>query len=106
MNPQFILLTQSATTAVIEIILLLLGAALIGFFTAWFYQKSYFTPIIKKLEDEKVELHKKIDDLNLDINGLKNDIAGLKIKIEGLEKTIRSKDAEIEALKNPKKQNT
>jgi peptidoglycan hydrolase CwlO-like protein len=103
MNPQFILLAQSVTGAVIEIILLLLGAALIGFFTAWFYQKSYFTPIIKKLEEEKAELHKKIDGLNLDITGLKNDISGLKTKVEGLEKTIQSRNAEIEALKNPKK---
>lgn len=103
MNPLFILLVQSVTGAVAEIILLLVGAALIGFFTAWFYQKSYFTPIIKKLEEEKAELHKKIDGLNLDINGFKNDIAGLKSKIEGLEKTIQSKNTEIEALKNPKK---
>jgi peptidoglycan hydrolase CwlO-like protein len=103
MNLQYILLTQSVTGAVVEIILLLLGAAIIGFFTAWYYQKSYFTPIINKLEDEKAELHKKIDGLNLDITGLKNDIGQLKTKVEGLEKTIQSKNAEIEALKNPKK---
>jgi peptidoglycan hydrolase CwlO-like protein len=102
MNPQFILIAQSVTTAVIEIILLLIGAALIGFFTAWLYQKSYFTPIIKKLEDEKAELHKKVDGLNLDITGLKNDISSLKVKIEGLEKTIQLRNADIESLKKQK----
>ena len=102
MNPQFIFLTQSVTGAVIEIILLLLGAALIGFFTAWFYQKSYFTPIIKRLEDEKTELNRKIDGLNHDIAGLKNEIVTLKSKIEGLEKTIQEKNTEIEVLKKPK----
>lgn len=104
MNPQFILLTQSVTGAVIEIILLLLAAGLIGFFTAWYYQKSYFTPIIKKLESEKEELNRKID-------GLNNDIAGLKVKISDLEKTLAEKDKvisaknkEIEDLKKPRKE--
>lgn len=96
MNTQLIFLTQSVTGAVIEIILLLLGAALIGFFTAWYYQKSYYTPIIKKLEAEKEDLNRKID-------GLNNDIAGLKGKIGNLEKVISDKGKEIEELKKPKK---
>lgn len=96
MNAQFILLTQSVTGAVIEIILLLLGAAAIGFITAWFYQKSVFTPIIKRLEEEKEALNNTIDGLNRDINGLKNNIAGL-------EKTISEKDKVIAELKKPKK---
>jgi hypothetical protein len=49
MNAQFILLAQSVTAVVIEIVLLLIGAALIGFLTAWFYQKHFFTPIVKRL---------------------------------------------------------
>lgn len=93
MNTQLIFLTQSVAPAVIEIILLLLGAALIGFLTAWFYQKSYFTPIIKKLEDEKEQLNRKIDSLNDEITSLKN-------KIEGLEKSLADKDNEIKELKN------
>jgi peptidoglycan hydrolase CwlO-like protein len=103
MNAQFILLTQSVTGAVVEIILLLVGAALIGFVTAWFYQKSYFTPIIKKLEAEKEELNRKIAELNTKIDGLNADISSLKSKISDLEKTIASKDREIEELKKPKK---
>jgi peptidoglycan hydrolase CwlO-like protein len=94
---------SSVTTAVIEIILLLLGACLIGFLTAWYYQKSHFTPIIEKLEAEKEELNRKIEGLNKDIAGLRNDIAGLNTKIAGLEKTIAGKDKEIAELKNPGK---
>lgn len=103
MNAQFILLTQSVTGAVVEIILLLAVAALIGFITAWFYQKSYFTPIIKKLEAEKEELNRKIAELNTRIEGLNNNISSLKGKITDLEKVIASKDKEIEELKKPKK---
>lgn len=103
MNPQFIQLMSSVTTAVIEIILLLIGACLIGFLTAWYYQKSYFTPIIKKLEAEKEELNRKIEVLNKEITGLKNDISGLNSKISGLERTIADRDKEITELKNPRK---
>jgi peptidoglycan hydrolase CwlO-like protein len=92
----FIIIAQSTTGPVIEIILLLLGAALIGFLTAWFYQKSVYTPVIKKLEEEKENLNKKIE-------GLNNDISGLKGKIGELEKIISNKDKEIEELKKPKK---
>jgi len=95
MNPQLIFLAQSVTTAVIEIILLLIGAALIGFLTAWYYQKNYYVPIVKKLEEEKA-------DLNNQITGLKNDIMKLNDNIRGLEKTIEEKDNEISRLKKLK----
>ena len=103
MNTQVLIIAQSASSAMIEIALLLLGAALIGFFTAWYYQKSVFTPIIKKLETEKEDLNKKIDGLNKEISGLKTDITGLKSKIGELEKTISDKNQEIEQLMKPKK---
>lgn len=96
MNTQFILLTQSATSAMIEIALLLLGAALIGFLIAWFYQKSVFTPIVKRLESEKEELNRKID-------GLNKDIIRLNGKISELENVIVEKDKEIGQLNKPKK---
>jgi peptidoglycan hydrolase CwlO-like protein len=96
MNTQLILLIQSATTAMIEIALLLLGAVLIGFLTAWFYQKSVFTPIIEGLEADKVDLNKKID-------GLNNDITGFKGKIRELENKIAEQNKEIDLLKKPKK---
>ena len=65
MNPLSILLVQSITGSVIVIILLLLVAAVIGFFTAWLYSKSIYTPVIKSLENEKVELNTQISDLKV-----------------------------------------
>jgi len=96
MKPLFILLAQSTTWPIIEIVLLLLGAVLIGFLTAWFYQKSVYTTVIKGLEAEKEDLNKKII-------GLNNDITVFKAKIEELENTIAEKKREIELLKKPKK---
>jgi hypothetical protein len=96
MKPLFILIAQSTTGPMIEIALLLLVAVLIGFLTAWFYQKSVFTPIIKGLKAEKEDLNKKII-------GLNNDINVFKAKIGELENTITEKLKEIELLKKPKK---
>jgi len=92
----FIILAQSTTGPIIEIVLLLLGAVLIGFLTAWFYQKSVFTPVIRRLETEKEELNRKIE-------GLNNDISRLNGKIKELETVIDEKNKEIELLKKPKK---
>lgn len=104
MNPQLIPLAQSVVSAVTEIILLLIGAAAIGFLTAWFYQKSYFTPIIKKLEEEKEELKRIIGGLNNEIAGLKAKAGELETKIANLGKELASKEKEISELKNQRKQ--
>lgn len=103
MNTQVILIAQSATSAMVEIALLLVGALLIGFITAWFYQKSVFTPIIKGLETDKENLNKKIETLNNDINGLKAKISELENTITSKNKEIADKNNEIELLKKPKK---
>jgi len=92
MNAQFILLAQSATAAVIEIILLLSGAALIGFLTAWYYQKNHYVPIVNKLESEKA-------DLISQVNSLKTDLEKLKERIKGLENNLLDRDKAIVELK-------
>jgi peptidoglycan hydrolase CwlO-like protein len=123
MNAQFILLAQSVTAAVIEIVLLLIGAALIGFLTAWFYQKHFFTPIVKRLEAEKVDLNNQITGLKSDITDLNKQVTGLKSeivdlnsqitgfksengklneKISGLEKSLAEKEKKIADLLKPK----
>lgn len=101
MNPIFIAIAQTVTSAVIEIILLLLGAAIIGFLTAWYYQKNHFTPIIKKLDEEKADLNKTIAALNSDISALKTTIHNLENEARALRKTISEKDKLIEELKKP-----
>jgi peptidoglycan hydrolase CwlO-like protein len=105
-----IFLVQSVTGAVISIIALLLVAAIIGYFTAWLYAKSVYTPVIKGLEAEKAELNKQITGLKGDIsklNGefdkLKEDIEKLNKKISKNEEEIAEKDKEIKQLKKDKK---
>jgi peptidoglycan hydrolase CwlO-like protein len=103
MTQLFILLAQSVTGAVITIIALLLVAAIIGYFTAWFYAKSVYTPIIKGLETDKENLNKQVDGLNEDIRKLNGKVDKLNEKITRLEEEIEEKDKEIKHLKKPKK---
>lgn len=95
----FIPLAQSVTGAVITIVALLLVAAIIGYLTAWFYAKSVYTPIIRKLEEEKADLQQQVAGLKDDIRKLNKEIDGLNEKIKGLEKTIGEKDKTIADLR-------
>jgi peptidoglycan hydrolase CwlO-like protein len=103
MKPLFIILAQSTTGPVIMIIALLLIAALIGYFTAWFYAKSVYTPVIKGLEAEKTELIKQVAGLKDDLNKLNGKVEKLNEKIGKLEEEIAEKDKELKHLKKPKK---
>jgi len=99
MTLSFIPLAQSVTGAVITIVALLLVAAIIGYLTAWFYAKSVYTPIIKKLEEEKADLQREVAGLKDDIRKLNKEIDGLKEKTKELEKTIGEKDKTIADLR-------
>ena len=70
MNTLTILLAQTKGAAAIEIILLLLGAAIIGYVTAWLYYKSIHSKRIEIIEAENEELQSKIEKLNEDKSNL------------------------------------
>jgi len=99
----FIQLTQTVTGAVITIVALLLVAVIIGYFTAWFYAKSVYTPIIKGLEAEKAELNNQIAGLKNDIVKLNGKVDKLNDKIVKLEEESAEKDKEIKKLNKLKK---
>ena len=103
MTQLFILLTQSVTGAVITIVVLLLVAAIIGYFTAWLYAKSVYTPVIKGLEADKSNLISQVAGLKDDISKLNGKVDKLNEKISKLEEEIAEKDKEIKHLKKPKK---
>jgi peptidoglycan hydrolase CwlO-like protein len=103
MTPLFILLAQSVTGAVITIVSLLLVAVIIGYFTAWLYAKSVYTPIIKGLETDKANLIKQVDGLSEDLKKLNGKVDKLNEKINKLEADVEEKEKEIKHLKKPKK---
>jgi predicted flap endonuclease-1-like 5' DNA nuclease len=84
MNNLIILIAQTKSEAVIEILSLLSVAAIIGYLTAWLYYKTVNTERIKNLEFKKAEFKSNITSLNTDKNHLK--------------KNLRQKDSEMEHL--------
>lgn len=100
MTLSFIQLAQSVTGAVISIIALLLVAAIIGYFTAWFYAKSVYTPIIKGLEAEKADLQKQVAGLKDEVNRLNSKVEDLNGKIGKLEEEAAKKEKEIKDLRS------
>ena len=94
-----IILAQSVSGAVATIVGLLLVAALIGYLTAWFYAKSVYTPIIKKLEKEKADLQAEVAALKEEISKLNSRAEEMKKKIASLEELVEKKEKEIRDLK-------
>jgi predicted flap endonuclease-1-like 5' DNA nuclease len=84
MNTLTILLAQTKSEATIEIILMLLGSAIIAYLTSWLYYKSIYEKRIKVIESEKHELNNRIVNLDAEIFDLK--------------KSLGEKDKEMEHL--------
>jgi len=84
MNTLLILLVQSKGVATIEIISMLLGAAIIGYVTAWLYYKSVYDKSIAATESDKHELNNRI----INLNG----------EIVNLDRRLDKKDKEIDRL--------
>jgi len=82
---------------------LLLVAVIIGYFTAWIYSKSIYTPIIKGLEKDKTQLISQVTGLNEDKDKLTARVAKLNDKIIRLEEESDQKDKEIKKLTKSKK---
>jgi cell division protein FtsB len=111
MTQLFILAAQSVTGAVMTIIGLLLVAGIIGYLSAWFYAKSIYTPVIKKLQSENEELKTRIEGLNRQVEVMKSEIIKLNGTIEGqgeriksLEKEVDEKTKELNKLAKPVKE--
>jgi len=86
---------MSVPVAVVLIIVLLLVAGLVGYLTAWYYGRSIYTPVIKKLEDEKVQLNREITGLKDNITRLKAKIADLEKRVDDLDKDVSEREREL-----------
>ena len=92
MNSLLILATQSKSVATLEILSLLLVAAIIGYITAWLYYRSIFKGRMKAIVSEKDELNHQINQLNTEKSNLHKSLHERNIE---LEQSVR----EVNALK-------
>jgi len=99
----YIFQITTVTGAVITIVGLLLVAALIGYFSAWFYAKSIYTPITKALENDKAELQREVSILKDEVSKLNGKIDKLNSKIVKLEAEAEEKEKEFKKPVKEKK---
>jgi predicted flap endonuclease-1-like 5' DNA nuclease len=90
MSTLMILLAQTKGVAVIVILSLLLGAAIIGYLTAWLYYKSIYIKKIAAIESEKDKLKNRIDTLNTDNSSLNKSLGEKDNVIENLNKEVNA----------------
>ena len=100
MTQLFVQLAQSVTGNVITIVALNIVAAAIGYFTAWLYAKSVYTPVIKGLESDKTNLNKQIAALNDIIKGLEADKVTLNKQVATLNDEISNLNVEVNKFKD------
>ena len=100
MTQLFVQLAQSVAGNVITIIALNIVAAAIGYFTAWLYAKSVYTPVIKGLETDKTNLNKQIVTLNDIIKGLEADKVTLNKQVATLNDEISNLNVEVNKFKD------
>jgi peptidoglycan hydrolase CwlO-like protein len=98
-----IIFFQTMAGSIFTIVALLIIAGIIGYFTSWAYAKSVYTPVIKKLEEEKTELESRVIVLKGDIGTLNGIISTQNEKVAKLEEELLEKEKEILKLTKPKK---
>jgi SMC interacting uncharacterized protein involved in chromosome segregation len=86
MNTLLILAVQTKGVAIIVILSLVLGAAIIAYLTAWLYYKSIYVKRIEVIESEKEELNSQIVNLNTEISNLQKSLGEREHEIENLKK--------------------
>lgn len=84
MNTIIVLLAQTRGEAAIEIISMLIVAAIIGYITAWLFYRSVYEKKLKLVESDKHELSNRIINLDADVFNLKKSMNLKEEQIEQL----------------------
>ena len=82
MNTAFIILAQTKGGAILEIILLLIVAAIIGYITAWLFYKSVYEKRLKEIESDKHQLNNRIINLNGEVVNLQKNLDDKDLEME------------------------
>ncbi len=97
----YLVLLQAQTTggAALEIIVMLLGAAIIGVVTTYFYMKSVYRRKINDLESKLDAAEKAKSQLNADLQQAQKELADTKQQLDDLQQKVEDLLAEEGALK-------
>ncbi len=112
MSTLVILLVQTRFEATIEILFLLLVAAIIGYVTSWLYHKSVYIVKIQAVESQKAELNDRITVLyeekakmDISLKEKDNEIKHLKLEVKALKALHEEAVHETDAMTLKNKRN-
>jgi len=100
MNAIIILLGESKLSATIEILFLLIVAGVIGYITAWLYQKSTYSVRIKVIESEKNKLNKELRSAESENDKLQNALLEKDIEIKSLKLSDKEASRNLELVRS------
>ena len=100
MNAIIILLGESKLSATIEILFLLIVAGVIGYITAWLYQKSTYSVRIKVIESEKNKLNKELRSAESENDKLQNALLEKDIEIKSLKLSDKEASRNLEIVRS------
>ena len=95
MSSLIILLAQTKALAIMEILLLLVGAATIGYVTAWLFYRSVYNKKLKAVEAELNESKSQVLKLNAENNNLNKKLVEMTKENEQTEQLLNEKDDEL-----------
>lgn len=85
MNVLTFLMIQARLESIVEVLILLLLSAMIGYLTAWLYSRNIFRKAMLKKETEKEKLRQEIDAMNEEIDIIQNSLSIRNIELKKLE---------------------
>ena len=100
MNAIIILLGESKLSATIEILFLLIVAGVIGYITAWLYQKSTYSVRIKVIESEKNKLIKELRSAENENDNLQNALLAKDLEIKSLKLSDKEASRNLELVRS------
>ncbi|MGK2863736.1 MAG: hypothetical protein ACSLE0_17520, partial [Chitinophagaceae bacterium] len=88
MSSLIILLAQTKGIAIMEILLMLAGAATIGYITAWLFYKSVYNKKLKAIDTELNESKSQVLKLDAELNESKSQVLKLNAENSNLNKEL------------------
>jgi predicted flap endonuclease-1-like 5' DNA nuclease len=98
MSSLIILLAQTKGTAILVILLLLVGAATIGYVTAWLYNRSLYNKKMKAADAELNESKGQVLKLNAEISDLNKKLVNKTTKNEQTKQLLNEKEDELDQI--------
>src|SRR5665811_1217329 len=100
MSSLIILLAQTKIIAILEILLMLTGAATIGYVTAWLFYRSVYNKKLKAVDAELDKSKSQVLKFNAELDKSKSQVLKLNAELDESESQVLKLNAELDESKS------